>query len=92
MSPRPAFLLAAALVLLAACVAPPRPAPQIVEVPVPVACITELPTPPVLATDAELKAQDRYQRTLRLWLDRQKLLDHKARLEAILEACRAIAR
>lgn len=75
---------------LAGCAAvpPPVPRPEVVEKRVPVPCIAEMPAAPQIATDAELRALDRYKRTLRLKLDRDRLRDHAAELAAVLEACR----
>lgn len=61
---------------------------QIVEVPVAVSCVAEVPAAPSLVTDAELKAMSDYQFTLALWRDRLLRAGYIGELEAVVEGCK----
>lgn len=69
---------------LAACSTVP---PEAVHLPIPVSCVREVPRPPALATDAELRAMNDYQLPLALWRDRLQRLSYEHELEAVLQAC-----
>ena len=84
MSRRAACLLAS---LLAACGHTPLPVPERVEVPVPIACVSELVPKPDLPSDQELAAMDSYHGILALWLDRRARQIYEARLEAAMSGC-----
>lgn len=85
------FLTAAALAL-ASCADAPLEVPKEVKVPVPVACVPadKRPQAPVLRTEADLMAMDRYRRTIAAWSDKIKLEAYAAELAAIVEACSRI--
>lgn len=53
-----------------------------------VSCVEEMPEPPKLHTDAELKAMSDYEATLTLLRERILLEIWSAKLEALLEACK----
>ena len=66
--------------------------PKEVRVPVPTPCIApqDKPQRPLLASDAELLALDRYKRTHALWGDRIARQAYQSELETIVEACSRI--
>lgn len=84
-------LVGSLVAALTACAgAPAIEVPKTVQVPVPVACVTERPQKPALRTEADLMAMDRYRRTLAAWSDLKKLELYAAELEALVEACARI--
>jgi hypothetical protein len=60
-----------------------------VEVPVPVPCVQDVPSRPMLYTEAEILAMDPYRATIATWRDRRLAVDHVGVLEAVLRACRS---
>ena len=81
-----------ALVLLTACATNQVEIPKTVNVQVPVACVKpeDLPAKPVVRTEAELLAMDRYTRTLAAWSDLKKLEVYSAELEVVAAGCSKI--
>ena len=78
--------LASGIFLLAGCASDPK-LPEVVRVPVPVACIEALPEAPETARDAELLALDDYRLVLTLARDRAALAASYGELRALAEAC-----
>lgn len=76
----------ASLLVLAGCASDPR-LPEIVRVPVAVACIEVLPEAPQTAADAELLALDDYRLVLTLAKDRAALTAAYSELRALAGAC-----
>lgn len=75
-------------VLLSSCATFVPEPPQIVNVPLPIACLpAQLPLAEALHSDAELAAFDDYKLTLALFRDRRALVKHNAELHAMLRAC-----
>jgi type IV pilus biogenesis protein CpaD/CtpE len=61
--------------------------PQIVQVPVAVPCVANVPARPVLVTDAELRDMTDFQIPIALFRDRELRQAYQAVLEAIVGAC-----
>lgn len=59
-----------------------------VEIPVPVACVREIPQRPELLAEKAWESGDVFERARALLVDRLRLLMHAERLEAMLEACK----
>lgn len=72
--------------LLAGCAGLPD-APREVKIPVPVPCLSELPTKPVFVTDAELLAMPDAAFVIALAADRLERAKYMAVTEALLLAC-----
>jgi hypothetical protein len=64
------------------------PAPTVVRVPVPVACVVDLPPAPVITPDSELRAMNDYRLILVIARERLQLLGYSAELRASTEGCR----
>lgn len=84
-------VLVACLGGLAGCTASVQ-VPEQVRVQVPVPCLeaARRPQKPVLRTESDLLAMDRYRRTLAAWSDLRKHEIYAAELEAIVEGCSRI--
>lgn len=78
----------AGVALLGGC-AVPR-VPDVVSVPVPVACITAAPARPAIATDAELAALDDYDLVRRLAAERAELVAWLEEVQPLLAACASV--
>ena len=72
--------------LLAGCSSQPR-LPDVVKIPVPIACIDQLPAAPDLAQDDALLAMDDYRAVLTMWRDRLSAKVAYDELRAIAQAC-----
>lgn len=79
-------LLFAAGLLLAGCGGVPA-APEIVKVPVPIACEVNIPKRPTFITDTQLKSLDDFKLPLALHLDRRVRQAYERELEAVVEGC-----
>lgn len=66
------------------------PAPQVVEVKIPisVSCVKEIPAKPIIHTNEQLKLFDDYGFITAIHADRLALDLHSDKLSALLEACR----
>ena len=73
-----------AVLLLAGC----GTTTQVVRVPVPVACVVELPAAPQISTDLELRAMSDYRLVLTIARERLQLLGYSGELRAAAEGCR----
>lgn len=81
------LLIVMLLVMLGGCSAT-MPKTQIVEVPVPVPCIKDMPPKPPLVTNGELAAMNDYQLPLALFRDREQRQGYEEKLEALMELCK----
>lgn len=79
----------AAAALLAGCQSAPPKVPDLVQIPVPVACLRpgDLPTPPAIATNAELRKMDAYDRYRVIAAERAELMAWIQQVLPVLEAC-----
>jgi hypothetical protein len=73
--------------LLVGCASGPQ-IPKEIRVPVPVACIDQVPQRPSMLSDAELLALDDYGLVLALARDRRVRQGWEATIEALIEGCR----
>jgi hypothetical protein len=84
-----AILLIAVAALLFGCQAAPPKVPDVVRIPIPVAClpIGDIPKPPAIASNAELRAMDAYDRLRIIAAERAELLAWLTDVLPLLEAC-----
>lgn len=80
---------ALAVVLLAGCTTAPPVVPDVVRVPVPVACLkpADIPPAPVIATSAALRAMDPFDRYRTIAAERAELLAWHLEALPILQSC-----